>query len=66
MPTELVGRERELAALTECLAAALDGRPQLVLFQGEPGIGKTRLAQEVVALAAAKACSARGGSPLTR
>ena len=50
----LIGRERELAVLTECLSAALTGRPQLVLVQGEAGIGKTRLADELVALAAAE------------
>jgi DNA-binding CsgD family transcriptional regulator len=54
MRTELVGRELELAALTRCLAAAVEGRPQLVWCQGEAGIGKTRLSDELVALAAAK------------
>lgn len=51
--TKLVGRESELAALGECLAEALRGRPRLVMIQGEPGIGKTRMAEETVALAAA-------------
>ncbi len=54
MRTELVGRELELATLTDCLTAAVAGRPQLVWCQGEAGIGKTRLADELVALAAAK------------
>lgn len=40
--------------LTDCLAAALTGRPQLVLVQGEAGIGKTRLADELVTSAAAQ------------
>lgn len=53
MQTELVGREPELAILTECLSAALDGRPQVVVCQGEPGIGKTRLATELVTSATA-------------
>ncbi len=46
---ELVGRQREMASLRGWLQAALEGRPRLVLCGGEPGIGKTRLAQELVA-----------------
>src|ERR1700722_12249312 len=38
----LIGRERELAALTQALAAG----PAVVLVEGEAGIGKSRLAQE--------------------
>lgn len=48
--TELVGRDRELAALTEWLTAAFDGDPRLVLCAGEPGVGKTRLAEELAGL----------------
>ena len=39
----LVGRERELAALR----AALSDPPAVVLIEGEAGIGKTRLADEL-------------------
>jgi len=53
MRAKLVGREAELAVLNDCLIAALEGRPQLVVCQGEPGIGKTRLADELVASATA-------------
>ena len=52
--TELVGRDAELGAVAECLAEALDGQPRVVLCEGEPGIGKTRLAEEVLALGAAR------------
>jgi predicted ATPase len=46
-----VGRDRELAALADYLVAAQQGHPGIVLCRGEPGIGKTRLAEELVALA---------------
>lgn len=42
-----VGREREIAMLRAGLATALDGRTQIFLLAGEPGIGKTRLAAEI-------------------
>jgi DNA-binding CsgD family transcriptional regulator/tetratricopeptide (TPR) repeat protein len=45
----MVGRDRELAALTRCLGALgsdPQSRPLLVLLQGEAGVGKTRLLQE--------------------
>ena len=47
MRTPFVGRDRELAVLEECLASALGGQPGLVLCRGQPGIGKTRLAEEL-------------------
>ena len=45
-----VGRQREMAELTD----ALSGRGQMVMLAGEPGIGKTRTAQELATLALAK------------
>ncbi|MDQ1741293.1 MAG: hypothetical protein QOE53_2945, partial [Pseudonocardiales bacterium] len=51
MRSAFVGRDRELAALADYLVAAQQGHPGIVLCRGEPGIGKTRLAEELVALA---------------
>jgi DNA-binding SARP family transcriptional activator len=52
LDSPLVGRETELAWLTERLDAAWQGRGQLVAVLGDAGVGKTRLAAEVVAVAA--------------
>lgn len=54
MQNEFVGRDRELAVLHECLEAALEGHTRLVLCQGEGGIGKTRLTEELMTRAAAR------------
>lgn len=43
----LVNREQELAALTRCWSKALAGQGQLVLLKAEPGMGKSRLIEEV-------------------
>jgi predicted ATPase len=51
--TPFVGRKAELAALTVDLDAVLTGRGQVVLVAGEPGIGKTRLAEELAGQATA-------------
>jgi DNA-binding CsgD family transcriptional regulator len=52
--TPFVGREAELAALTADLDAATGGRGGVVLLAGEPGIGKTRLAEELAAQATSR------------
>ena len=42
-----VGRQREMGELTSALEDAMAGHGRLVMLAGEPGIGKTRTAQEL-------------------
>jgi class 3 adenylate cyclase/tetratricopeptide (TPR) repeat protein len=44
--TELIGRERELVILQDCLTRAKAGRGHVVGIVGEPGVGKSRLLYE--------------------
>jgi class 3 adenylate cyclase/tetratricopeptide (TPR) repeat protein len=48
----MVGREAEVAALEAAVAEARSGRGRVVEIVGEPGMGKSRLAQEAAARAA--------------
>jgi hypothetical protein len=50
-----VGREHELSLLLRALEGSLNGHGTLVWISREPGVGKTRLAQEIGAVAAARA-----------
>ncbi|MFQ6030766.1 MAG: serine/threonine-protein kinase, partial [Dehalococcoidia bacterium] len=54
-----VGRQREMGDLKAALEDALSGRGRLVTLVGEPGIGKTRTAQELATYA-----GLRGGQVL--
>jgi tetratricopeptide (TPR) repeat protein len=56
-----VGRERELSELRAALEDANAGRGRLFLFSGEPGIGKTRLAEEIAHEAATRGMRAVWG-----
>ncbi len=65
-----VGRERELDELVAGLDDAFAGRGGLFLLVGEPGIGKSRLAEELIAHARARSvrilvgrCWEAGGAP---
>ena len=65
-----VGREAELEELRAGLDAAIAGRGSLFLLAGEPGIGKSRLAEEVMrqaeagrAIVLVGRCWEAGGAP---
>jgi len=65
-----VGRERELAQIGAALDGAAGGRGQLLLLAGEPGIGKTSVADRAAAAAAERGftvlwgrCWEAGGAP---
>jgi class 3 adenylate cyclase/tetratricopeptide (TPR) repeat protein len=65
-----VGRDRELRQLLDVLDTAATGRGRLVLISGEPGIGKSRLADELAAHARMRRarvlwgrCWEAGGAP---
>jgi len=66
----LVGRGREIAVLSAGLAQLASGRGSVTLISGEPGIGKTRLANELAAIAGERGiriawgrCWEAGGAP---
>ncbi|WP_170201413.1 AfsR/SARP family transcriptional regulator [Actinocorallia herbida] len=66
----IAGRRTELAALDGLLRSAAAGTPGFALITGEPGIGKTRLTEELAGRARARGftvavgrCAATEGAP---
>lgn len=51
----LVGREREVQFLAQCLDAAIDSRPRLVLCRGGTGRGKDASGRGVVGVGSSAA-----------
>jgi predicted ATPase len=65
-----VGRSRELAEICAGIDSAITGRGNLFMLSGEPGVGKSRLAQEAASYARAQGlrvlwgrCWEHGGAP---
>ena len=64
----LVGRSEQVDALRHLLGLARSGQGRLALLSGEPGVGKTRLAEEVImqatwAVVAWGRCTEEPGAP---
>ena len=43
----MIARQRELRVLSECLSSARSGRASIAIVRGEPGMGKSRLAESL-------------------
>jgi tetratricopeptide (TPR) repeat protein len=68
--SSIVGRDREVSRLTEAIDDVAEGRGSVWFLTGEPGIGKSRLAEEVGRLARERGmrtfwgrCWEAGGAP---
>ena len=68
--SSIVGREHEIERLTAAIEDATQGRGSVWYLTGEPGIGKSRLAEEVGRLARERGirtfwgrCWEAGGAP---
>jgi DNA-binding SARP family transcriptional activator/tetratricopeptide (TPR) repeat protein len=57
----LIGRDPQLTELLDDLSAALNGDGRLALVAGEPGIGKTRLAEEIARIGAERGATVAWG-----
>src|SRR5215210_7103010 len=63
MSSQLIGRDREIGRLFECLDEVQGVCARLVLCVGEPGIGKTRLADEFSRAARSRGVATAWGRP---
>jgi oligopeptide transport system substrate-binding protein len=61
--TPLVGRSAEMDTLRQAWQQAVESRGQIVLVEGEPGIGKTRLIEELLKEVADQAVVLRAKCP---
>ena len=49
--SRFIGRRQQMAELTAALDDSMSGQGRIVMLAGEPGVGKTRTAQELAVLA---------------
>jgi DNA-binding CsgD family transcriptional regulator len=61
MGSRLIGRDNEVSALRGTLERTVHGASQIALISGEAGIGKSRLAAEIVAIATAQGLTTLDG-----
>ena len=61
-PSAMLGRVEERAMLIDCLQALKDGTSGLVLIDGEPGIGKSRLIADLLERAHAREVTSLAGA----
>jgi DNA-binding SARP family transcriptional activator len=61
--TSLVGRAAEMGALRRVWQQAAAGSGHILLIEGEPGIGKTRLAEELLTEVASQSVTLRAKCP---
>jgi len=61
----IVGREQELARIEEIVGQVVAGHGQLLVITGEAGVGKSRLLEELIALAREQGMVGLGGDCLS-
>ena len=65
LASPIVGRERELAQIERIIERVVAGQGQLLAITGEAGVGKSRLLEELVALARQQGMIGVGGDCLS-
>jgi len=65
LASPIVGRERELAQIERIIERVVAGQGQLLAITGEAGVGKSRLLEELVALARRRRMIGVGGDCLS-
>ncbi|MGC5327732.1 helix-turn-helix transcriptional regulator [Brevibacillus sp. SYSU BS000544] len=56
MKSPIVEREKHVTQISAMIANLVDGKGSIVTIMGEPGIGKTRLSQEIMNIASEHRC----------